>query len=151
MPLYEVLAYPRPSYEEVHAEIQREFERLPKEQRTLHKWLEVARRKLAEVGVPHVYARVHARDAEEARKYAEATLVAAAADQLPRAELPPEEERFFGPRYLVDSIVYPFAEEVIVDPPPEGGPSASDLLVLGAAVILGATALWVTALLSRAR
>jgi hypothetical protein len=43
-----------------------------------------------------------------------------------------------------------FAEEVVVDPPPEE-PGASDLLVLGAALVLGATALWVTALLSRVR
>jgi hypothetical protein len=148
MPIYEVLAHARLEGNDLSAEVQKEFERLPKEQRTLRRWMEIARRKLAERGVPHVYARVHARDAEEARRYAKETLVAAAADQLPRAELPPEEEMFFGPRYLIDTIVYPLAEEVVVDPPPEEPSAPWAPLALAALAALVAVG-WLAALTQR--
>jgi hypothetical protein len=146
MPLYEVLAALWEKLTEAERAVEKEFEELPKEQRTPHKKLEMIRQKLAEWGEPFVYARVNAKDAEEAKMYAEDALLAAKVLRPPGSVMTPEGEwkplGEWKPR--VGSIALLLPDEVFIDPPPEGNPAAPqpEHLILGAAA-----ALWIAALL----
>jgi len=140
MVLYEALSHPtegHPESDQAWEEARAEFEKLPKEQRTPYKFLEILEAKLAEKGVPFVHARVHAEDAEEARRLAEIALEAAVTGSPP-SSLGAE------PAIRATTYVYPLADMIFIDPPPEGGskPLQPEHLVLGAAAIL-----WLAALL----